>query len=299
MCPDRPTSLRVTSADARLLRSLAVIAGRGRVHSVFRRVVNLRTPHGELIALGARGTGDAPRTLVTEMVDWARAGLVAEQPVTFALANITLGAPGRTLLLETAGARPWDAAAPALGHLAPAARAAAAGLLDDLNRRHGEPGGMLGASPGAGPMETAVVHALHDGRAALLAALRAGDDRGVRRGVLALLGLGPGLTPAGDDFLVGLVLVAPDRLAPVLRDVLAACPARTTDLSRATLAEAADGRARAELIDVLRRLANGRPPRELHVPVRKVLAVGHTSGSDTLSGLVAGLRLEEELRGSL
>ncbi|NEB79610.1 DUF2877 domain-containing protein, partial [Streptomyces sp. SID14478] len=137
------------------------------------------------------------------------------------------------------------------------------------------------------------------------AAIRGGDEDAERRGVLALLGLGPGLTPAGDDFLAGLALVAalpgsaPTGFVPVLRAVLADFPARTTDLSLATLAEATEGRARGELIDVLRQLAHSRPSWELHAPVRKALAVGHTSGSDTLSGIVAGLHLEEELRGSL
>jgi hypothetical protein len=37
----------------------------------------------------------------------------------------------------------------------------------------------------------------------------------------------------------------------------------------------------------------------VRTPVRHVLAIGHTSGTDILSGLVTGLRLEKELRGSL
>lgn len=90
-----------------------------------------------------------------------------------------------------------------------------------------------------------------------------------------------------------------------LQDVLLEHPDRTTRLSVTTLDEALAGRARASLLDVLHALA--RPDRwgevhvtqSIHTPVRHVLAIGHTSGTDILSGLVTGLRLEKELRGSL
>ncbi|WP_141726214.1 oxamate carbamoyltransferase subunit AllH family protein, partial [Actinacidiphila rubida] len=237
--------------------------------------------------------------------DWAGRGLLAGQAAVFAPGSITLAVPGRPVRLTTAGARGWSAAAPSVAGLRPGARATAADLLDRCNAEHGVRGGMLGATPGAGPMEAAIVRALHHGRTLLLDAIRAGDAGLMRQGVLALLGLGPGLTPAGDDFLTGLCLVAAlpgsaqASLVPVVRDLASARPERTTDLSLATLLEAADARARAELLDILRLVAHTAAPGELHAAARALLAIGHTSGSDTLSGLAAGLRLEEELRGPL
>ncbi|MYW69791.1 DUF2877 domain-containing protein [Streptomyces sp. SID8379] len=298
--------VRALSGDAELLDHLRPLTGTGSVHSVFARVVNLLTPDGTLVALAARTAGDAPRTLVLDLADWTGTELAAGGSVTFAEGNLRLGSARHPLLVTTAEALPWHAVAPSLAHLAPGALAAAADALERLNDAHGARGGMLGAAPGAGLMEQAVARALDDGRTRLLAAVRARDVPGIRAGVLSLLGLGPGLTPAGDDFLGGLALVAAlpgsalAHLTPVLRDVLPAHLGRTTDLSHATLFEAVEGRVRGDLIDVLRELADTtRPPQALHVPARKVLAVGHTSGSDTLSGLTAGLHLEEELRGSL
>lgn len=299
------TAVRVESGDAVLLRWLRTGGGTGRVHSVFARVVNVLSPQNVLIALAARGSGDAPRTLTADVADWAGRGIAAGQPVAFAPNGVTLGVPGRPLRLTAEGARCWYTIRPTLAGLPPGARAAAAAELDRLNRAHGPRGGMLAAAPGAGPMEAAVVRALHAGRAALTAGILARDSAATRRGVLALLGLGPGLTPAGDDFLTGLVLVAAlpgsalAGLVPVVRDAVATHPERTTDVALATLREAADGRARAELLDLLRLLERAADPLDLHAPVRAVLAIGHTSGSDTLSGLAAGLHLEEELRGPL
>ncbi|MGW5354479.1 oxamate carbamoyltransferase subunit AllH family protein [Streptomyces sp. NPDC004031] len=298
-------AVRVESGDAELLRQLGAGSGTGRVHSVFARVVNVLTPEDALIALAARGSGDAPRTLTADVGGWAGRGLAAGQPVAFAPGCLTLAVPGRPLCLTVAGARHWYTIRPTLAGLPAGACAAAAARIDRLNHTYGPRGGMLGAAPGAGPMDDAVVRALHTGRAELTAGIRARDTAATRRGVLALLGLGPGLTPAGDDFLTGLVFVAAlpgSALAgfvPVLREVLDAHPGRTTDVALATLREAARGRARAELLDLLRLLEGAAGPLDLHAPVRAVLAVGHTSGSDTLSGLAAGLHLEEELRGPL
>ncbi|MET9346205.1 oxamate carbamoyltransferase subunit AllH family protein [Streptomyces termitum] len=311
-------AIPVLSGDGRLLDLLFSLRGKGSVHSVFTRVVNLLAPGGTLIALAARGSGDAPRTLVADVADWSAYQLDAGLDVTFATGNIALDrspAPRPPLRLATAGARAWHPAAPSLAPLPPGALAGAADAVARICRVHGPLGGMLGARPGAGPMEAAVVRALHAGRDLLLAGLRTGDRERTRDGVLALLGLGPGLTPAGDDFLTGLVLVAAlpgsrlDGFPPLLRDLLADRGDRTTALSLATLSEAAEGRVRSELLRLVALLAHGNPtaagpgggPRsgELHASVREVLAIGHSSGGDLLSGLAAGLRLEEELRGPL
>ncbi|MCZ0982003.1 DUF2877 domain-containing protein [Streptomyces diastatochromogenes] len=304
-CHGHAGELRTRSGDARLLGLLQGLSGIGSVHSVFTRVVNLLTPDGMLIALAARDAGDAPRTLVTEAAAWTGQGLEAGRSVAFTNGNVALGRPHphRPLRLTTAGPAPGTPS-PLARRPAPGGFAAAADLVDRLCRAYGPPGGMLGPAPGAGPMETAVAHALDEGRATLLAGVRAGDGEGIRRASSACSASvpdsprrrrlphrpRPGRRPAGQP-LAG--------FPPVLRDVLAAHGGRTTALGLATVSEAADGRARSELLDLLRLLADLRPARDLNVPVRKVLATGHTSGGDTLSGLAAGLRLEEELRGPL
>ncbi len=112
-----------------------------------------------------------------------------------------------------------------------------------------------------------------------------------------VLGVGGGLTPSGDDILIGVLaaLDAAHRLGPepgIQRDrlvtVLSSCAQRTTRLSAQLLAAAATGRYAEPVLDVLEALA----PREmlrgaLEHAVRDLLAVGHRSGSDTLRGMVA------------
>ncbi|MFE7157243.1 DUF2877 domain-containing protein [Streptomyces sp. NPDC057636] len=305
------TGLRAVSGDAVLIAHLRALSGQGVVESVFQRTVNVLTPGEKLVALAARGGGDAPRTLVTDADSWSDRGISAGQAVEFAPGVITVRTADAHLRVHTEGVNEWHPILPSLAALSQDDLAAAASALDRLIQAHGSRGGMLGPTPTASSMEAAVTRALTDGRDTLVRAITSADDAGMRRGVLSLLGLGPGLTPAGDDFLTALALLSSlhsSGLRPfglALQDVLLEHPGRTTRLSVTTLDEALAGRARASLLDVLHALgrpsgwSEARPTESIRIPVRHVLAIGHTSGTDILSGLVTGLRLEKELRGSL
>jgi hypothetical protein len=113
-----------------------------------------------------------------------------------------------------------------------------------------------------------------------------------------LMGLGPGLTPSGDDMLAG-VLVALRHLGAAcgagravwLADWLAATVAfdartRTTPISATLLCCAADGHACAEAVSVLRGIAGLQP---LEPAVQRLLRLGHTSGADLAWGIRTGL----------
>ena len=126
----------------------------------------------------------------------------------------------------------------------------------------------------------------------LAAALRAHDLPLALAWARALVGLGPGLTPAGDDALAGLVLALgsfawPDTelVARFGRQITAYAVGRTTALSAALLGHAAAGQAADEVVDVLDALAGRRPARPA---VERLLRVGHTSGSCLATGLAAG-----------
>ena len=106
--------------------------------------------------------------------------------------------------------------------------------------------------------------------------------------VAVLAGRGPGLTPAGDDVLAGLLLV----LAIAGRDRAelerAAAAARTHAISRAFLLWAARGQSVAPVHHLLAALAGGDGvAAERHRSA--VAALGQTSGADVLLGLRLGL----------
>jgi hypothetical protein len=124
--------------------------------------------------------------------------------------------------------------------------------------------------------------------AALDALLRA--DPGA---VPALLGLGPGLTPVGDDVLGGWLATAVGTRHPGLAGVRAAVAQaaneRTTTLSATLLSCAARGEVVPELRDLLAALAGG-DPRTVEESVHALIRVGDTSGGGILLGTVLALQ---------
>jgi hypothetical protein len=115
-----------------------------------------------------------------------------------------------------------------------------------------------------------------------------------------IVGLGPGLTPSGDDVLAGLLVslrllggaVHGAETSIWLADwigaaVTADADTRTTALAAGLLHCAARGQASAEVAAVLRALAG---QEALAPAVRRLLGAGHTSGADLTWGILTGCR---------
>jgi len=101
-----------------------------------------------------------------------------------------------------------------------------------------------------------------------------------------LAGLGIGLTPSGDDFIMGAILAAwiihPPEAASVLAKEIANIAAPlTTSLSAAWLKSAGRGEAGILWHQFFDALVAGY---NIQVPITNLLAVGETSGADALAG---------------
>lgn len=112
-----------------------------------------------------------------------------------------------------------------------------------------------------------------------------------------LIGLGPGLTPSGDDYFGG-VLVALRWLGrgtqteSLWRWLEPRLAGRTSAISAAHLAAAAAGHAHEALHELLDDLSAWEVP-DLHARLARLDAVGHTSGWDALAGIVAAARTSQ------
>lgn len=106
-----------------------------------------------------------------------------------------------------------------------------------------------------------------------------------------LAGLGIGLTPSGDDIIMGALYAAwiihPPEIASVLAsEVAETASALTTSLSAAWLRSAGRGEAGSlwhQFFDVM--LTGG----DIQSKIKNILAVGHTSGADALTGFMGVL----------
>lgn len=187
--------------------------------------------------------------------------------------------------------RRWWEPSPALGRMQPAALARGVRALESALA---EAGMLTGTAVTGGGL------AGHSDPVNLAESCAAGDLAGAVEAAERIVGLGPGLTPSGDDILCGLLVslrlvgdaVRHGRPAVRLADWLGAAvtadaDTRTTALAATLLHCAAAGGAGAEVAAVLRCVAGHEPPA---AAVRRLLAVGHTSGTDLAHGVLAGCR---------
>jgi hypothetical protein len=140
------------------------------------------------------------------------------------------------------------------------------------------------------------------GIAALQSGFTQSAEEQICRGVLALAGLGPGLTPAGDDFLVGFLAALHACRLQIAEEQLIFCQRiaqtavnQTTTLSAQWLQSAGEGHfgeAWHQLITAL----NSNVNRAITTAAHRLLTTGATSGVDAMSGFLFGIDLVEDRR---
>lgn len=121
--------------------------------------------------------------------------------------------------------------------------------------------------------------------------------------VLYWIGRGPGLTPSGDDIVVGMIAAMASvravnavPLAEMGDELEAAVRGRTTDVSAEYLYYACRSMAIGALCDLLSALGRSDPV-GVRLAVDRLRRYGHTSGMDHLLGLIAALRYLDSGRG--
>ena len=133
---------------------------------------------------------------------------------------------------------------------------------------------------------------------ALARACATEEHAGAVEAASTLLGLGPGLTPAGDDYVGGAFFArvllaragAADReaWATAASTVLGRAADLTHPVSAALLADLLEGDGHAPLHDLARALAEAGPLEAIVDAARRLVALGHSSGWDILAGFIGG-----------
>ena len=137
-------------------------------------------------------------------------------------------------------------------------------------------------------------------------ACRDGDLFGALDAGRALVGLGPGLTPSGDDFLGALLFGAwhlraayPEIIEwkhQAIEDWLNWAHPRTNAISYAILRDHASGKSVEPLRNLVNAMLQESTPDEMMPHVRALLAIGSTSGWDMLVGAMTSMLLLESAR---
>jgi hypothetical protein len=265
----------------------------GEVAAVFVRSAYLVIA-GQWICVGTSAIGTGPLNVICAALPWRHGAAVAVgDPVAVWGTSLSIGSSRH---LSFAAASVWCPPArprsfdPARGlaalDAAIAGRLPAEGLGFILR---GDP--VLPTTPLA-TVAAAPVGALR----ALIAAAAGGSPLRLDADDIApLLGLGPGLTPSGDDFvggvLIALALIGLSDLRDRLWSTFAPrITAATNRISGAHLAAAAQGLGHAALHAVLDDILAGRDAGIVADHLRAIDAIGHTSGWDALAGAVTVVR---------
>lgn len=276
---------------------------RGWVHSVFERVCNIETRTGELVTLLAEELGNVPHGIrlagpVAPFESWLIPGQNA------ILDNLALCVPDAGITVDLSGAAVWRGAVAAVSmdlcSMDPGGAATAVALCElraTLYERAPEQGfAPLLAAPASArsSIERAFASRLSHTLPMLARATERRDVTAVAGAAARLVGLGPGLTPSGDDFIAGYLAAlwsragferGIDAMLQSLADSLAPLFLRTNAISRQMLSDAAQGRFAERLIDVTGAVAGAG---DVVDATAHALASGHSSGADTLCGLLFG-----------
>lgn len=123
-----------------------------------------------------------------------------------------------------------------------------------------------------------------------------GGPDGVPADAAGLIGLGPGLTPSGDDLIGGVLCALHATRRAQIAERLAAwvlplAATGTGRISRAHLACAAEGECGEAVNDAIVALLSGGAP-----DLARIDAIGHTSGWDALAGVTLALHAIAEER---
>jgi hypothetical protein len=133
----------------------------------------------------------------------------------------------------------------------------------------------------------------------IVIACRAHNPGSVFLPAASLVGLGPGLTPSGDDFLGGLFFsiaflrwVYPEILDLQTwnySDFILRCKTQTNLISYTFLKDHAEGYALEPLYFFANAVLKGQATDQILPSARALVAVGHSTGWDVLTGFLAGM----------
>jgi hypothetical protein len=273
-------------------------AGEGRVIAVFARSFYVADAAGGLACIGPSGLGGGPLNMLCALpdaLDWQANGLRTGDAASSDCEHLHVAGRFRFDLADAVAWRPtpvpagWNVATLAAGLAVLANRAAAESVADGFaplvaalatDRREDHE---MAAS--RAPLSRFAWPAI----ASLAGWLASRRNAAPPEAAEVLIGLGPGLTPSGDDLIGGalIALRALGHLGAASRLAAWALPLarqRTGIISVAQLACAASGEGSAALHDLIAALLTPGAP-GLAEAIAALAAIGHSSGWDALAGV--------------
>jgi hypothetical protein len=279
------------SGDTDFIKGINNSTFTGFVHSTFNRTFNIKCfENGDLYTIACNRLDNGPNTLIVDIDNIKLMEIEANDRVRVEENLLYIG---DQLTISIDKACKWESVLPTYPCNVEILKRNLMKMKDFINI-HGVGGGMKKNVITLNLFETEVSNMLENRTLLLLNELLNDRISSALPHAVSLIGLGPGLTPSGDDFLTGLFTIFNMKNSPFYpyrsfcEDVLKKAKTLTNDISYMTLKKAAIGKVRESIISLLNALLIENDE-DLNLSLNKLLNIGSSSGTDIALGIVFGM----------
>ncbi|NYE05654.1 hypothetical protein F4694_002407 [Bacillus niacini] len=283
--------INAISGDSDFIKEINNSKFTGFVHSTFNRTFNIKCfENGDLFTIACRKLDNGPNTLIVNADNMKSQKIEVNDPVRVEKNLLFIG---EKLTISIDKVDLWESVLPPYPSNEEILKRNVIKMKEYLNV-HGVGGGMKKSVLTKNPFEAEVSNMLEKRTILLLNELLNHRISTALPHAVSLVGLGPGLTPSGDDFLTGLFTIFNMKNSPFYpyrsfcEDVLKKARTLTNDISYMTLKKAANGKVRDSIIALLNSILV-EDDQDLILSLNKLLNIGSSSGTDIAYGIVFGM----------
>lgn len=307
--------MNASLVSSRLLRFLSVGRKTGQIHSVFEHATNIQMEDGFIFTLLPEKIPPNPRSVILSENEWAAyhsvAPRVGEEVL---LGEKKLEIPNNEIQIGFGSAKSWDPVPSLIG---------SPSSINEIRQKLRVLEGFLCHNTQNGradkPFRERLYHVfenipytafseassnvfrkrLFHASEELFLRISNNHCEDLAETLDNLIGLGPGLTPSGDDLLTGVMgagifysLICPAIFGEVKKvnsQVAMSAGKRTTVFGEMMLCDASKGELVQPLGQLLQRLLCNKKEGNLLAYARCVAAIGESSGKDMLAGVILGM----------
>lgn len=283
--------INTISGDADFIKEINNSLFTGYVHSTFNRTFNIKSfENGDLYTIACSKLDNGPNTLIIDVDNMKPLEIGVSDRVRVEQNLLYIG---DKLIISIDKIKKWESVLPAYPCKVEIVKQNLIKMKEYINI-HGVGGGIKKNAIPQNPFEAEVSNMLEKRTLLLLNELLNDRISSALPHAVSIVGLGPGLTPSGDDFLTGLFTIFNMKNSPFnpyrlfCEEVLKKAKTLTNDISYMTLKKAAFGKVRESIISLLNSLLV-EDDEDLILSLNKLLNIGSSSGTDIAYGIVFGM----------
>lgn len=289
------------SGDSNFIQRILQSSLSGFVHSTFNRTYNIQClEDGELYTIACNEIDNGPNTLIVDLTAFKDMNINVNDEVVAANNCLSI-ANKMSITIDKVDS--WGGDLPTYPTNTECLKKNVK-LMKQYIEIHGKSGGIKSKGMNESSFESEMAKMIKERTYLLMKELLSKRFRSAVPHAISLLGLGPGLTPSGDDFLVGLFTTFHLKGSPFssqrwfCEEIEKVAKTATNDISYIAIKKASAGKVRESIVDLVSALLVENE-KNMILSLRKVLTIGSSSGTDIALGILEGLEANIKIGGTL